>query len=81
MLRRNEKDRKCNKNEDSKKLENENKELIERLNKEMNERKKEIEYWITERATMREMIDQLESEKVEGVLANTGSNNIENTDY
>lgn len=57
MLRRNEKERKINVNDDQKKLETENKQLIDRLNKEMNERKREIEYWVTERATMREMID------------------------
>lgn len=31
----------------------------------MEDRKKEIEYWVTERATMRQMIDQLENQKVE----------------
>lgn len=35
MLRRNEKDRKSNQNEDLKRLENENKELIDRLKREI----------------------------------------------
>ncbi|CDW71439.1 UNKNOWN [Stylonychia lemnae] len=65
MLRRCEKDRKSISNEDLKKLEHENKNLMEKLNQQMNERKKEIEFWVTERATMREMINQLECEKVE----------------
>jgi hypothetical protein len=30
----------------------------------LEERKKEIEYWVSERATMREMIDQLEAQAV-----------------
>ena len=57
MLRRNEKDRKSNVNQELQNLEQENKQLIDRLNQEMNQRKQEIEYWVTERATMREMID------------------------
>ncbi len=28
------------------------------------ERKREIEYWVSERATMREMIEQLENDKI-----------------
>lgn len=52
---------------------------MERLNQEMNERKREIEYWVTERATMREMIDQLESEKVENIMsAEKDDNNLKN---
>eukprot|EP00347_Sterkiella_histriomuscorum_P007164 403350016 len=70
MLRRNEKDRKSNVNQELQNLEQENKQLIDRLNQEMNQRKQEIEYWVTERATMREMIDQLESEKVEQIVSN-----------
>ena len=78
MLRRCEKDRKSNSNEDLKKLEHENKELMDRLNAQMNERKKEIEYWVTERATMREMINQLESAKVENEMEkdNTKSSKV-----
>lgn len=69
MLRRNEKERKNTKTDDLKKLETENRELVEKLNREIGDRKKEIEFWVQERATMREMIDQLENDKVEGVLA------------
>jgi len=30
----------------------------------VDERKQEVEYWVSERATMREMIEQLENDKV-----------------
>ena len=76
MLRRNEKERKNTKTDDLKKLETENRELVEKLNREIGDRKKEIEFWVQERATMREMIDQLENDKVEGVLA-VGTNEAE----
>ena len=69
MLRRNEKERKNTKTDDLKKLETENRELVDKLNREIGDRRKEIEFWVHERATMREMIDQLENDKVEGVLA------------
>ena len=36
-----------------KKLEQEKKELTEKLEREIHERKREIEFWVTERATMR----------------------------
>ena len=38
--------------------------LSEQLEQQITERKREIEYWVSERATMREMIEQLENEKV-----------------
>ena len=38
--------------------------LSEQLEEQITERKREIEYWVSERATMREMIEQLENEKV-----------------
>jgi hypothetical protein len=34
------------------------------LDQHLNERKREMEYWVNERASMREMIEQLENEKV-----------------
>ena len=76
MLRRNEKERNNTKTDDLKKLETENRELVDKLNREIGDRKKEIEFWVQERATMREMIDQLENDKVEGVLA-VGTNEAE----
>ena len=57
MLRRNEKEKKNSSSEDLKNLEEENKNLMRKLNSEIEERKKEIEYWVAERATMREIID------------------------
>lgn len=69
MLRKNQKDMRAGvSSEEVKRLEQENKELVDRLHREIEERKREIEFWVTERATMREMIDQLESEKVEGAF-------------
>jgi hypothetical protein len=53
MLRRTEKDRKSSESTDLKRLETEKQHLMERLEKEIHERKKEIEFWVTERATMR----------------------------
>ena len=41
---------------------------MERLSREVQDRKKEIEFWVTERATMRQMIDHLENERVESAL-------------
>ena len=57
MLRRNEKEKKNSSSEELKNLEVENKNLMRKLNSEIEERKKEIEYWVAERATMREIID------------------------
>jgi hypothetical protein len=34
------------------------------LDQHLNERKREMEFWVNERATMREMIEQLENEKI-----------------
>jgi|LauGreDrversion4_2_1035121.scaffolds.fasta_scaffold75506_2 hypothetical protein len=64
MLRRVDKDRRAGETEDIKRLEELNQELQEKLESQLDERKREIEYWVSERATMREMIEQLESEKV-----------------
>lgn len=47
-----------------KKVVEENAELGARLQEMMEERRKEVEYWVSERATMREMIEQLENDKV-----------------
>ena len=63
MLRKNQKDKVKGESEEVRRLEQENRELAESLSEEVASRKKEVEYWITERATMREMIDQLESDK------------------
>jgi len=68
VLRKCEKDRKAGTPDELKRLEQENKELAEKLQREIEERKNEIEYWVAERATMRKMIDQLESEKVDGAM-------------
>lgn len=58
MLRKNQKEMRGGaSSEEVKRLEQENKELIDRLHREIEERKREIEFWVTERATMREMID------------------------
>lgn len=64
MLRRVDKDRRNGENEEIKRLQDENNELNERLNQHIDDRRKEVEYWVSERATMRQMIEQLENEKV-----------------
>ena len=67
----------------TKALQNENKELENKLKLEISERKKEIEFWIKERAQMHQLIDTLKCEK-EALnkeleeLKNTGSQD-ENT--
>lgn len=69
MLRRVDKDRRAGETDEIKKIQVENDELKQRLEQQLDERKREIEYWVSERATMREMIEQLENEKV----ANAGT--------
>lgn len=64
MLRRVDKDRRAGETEDLKRLEDLNAELQGKLEAQLEERKREIEYWVSERGTMRELIEQLESEKV-----------------
>src|ERR1035437_5304857 len=41
------------------------------------ERQREIQFWISERATMREMIDQLESERVDRAIGGGANVNDE----
>ena len=43
------------------KLEEENEMLVKRFNEQIEERKKEIEFWVGERANMRDRIDELEN--------------------
>ena len=43
------------------KLEEENQMLVQRFNEQIEERKKEIEFWVQERAKMRDRIEELES--------------------
>ncbi len=57
MLRRVDRDRRGGESEDMKKVVEENAELGARLQEMMEERRKEVEYWVSERATMREMIE------------------------
>jgi hypothetical protein len=57
MLRRVDRDRRGGESEEMKKVVEENAELAGRLQEMMEERRKEIEYWVSERATMREMIE------------------------
>jgi hypothetical protein len=57
MLRRVDRDRRGGESEEMKKVVEENVELAGRLQEMMEERRKEIEYWVSERATMREMIE------------------------
>ena len=45
-------------------LQAENKQLVQRFNEQLDERKKEIEFWVQERALMRDKIDALESANV-----------------
>ena len=47
-----------------KRIVEENGELAARIEEMVAERKREIEYWVSERATMREMIEQLENDKI-----------------
>ena len=42
-------------------LKKENQQLVVKFNEQLDERKKEIEFWVQERAQMRDKIDQLES--------------------
>jgi N-methylhydantoinase B/oxoprolinase/acetone carboxylase alpha subunit len=64
MLRRVDKDRRQVDPEDYRRLQSENQSLAEHLDQQIAERKREIEFWVSERATMREMIEQLENEKL-----------------
>lgn len=57
MLRRVDRDRRGGESEEMKKMVEENAELGAKLHEMMEERRKEIEYWVSERATMREMIE------------------------
>ena len=43
------------------KIEEENEMLVKRFNEQIEERKKEIEFWVSERASMRDKIDELEN--------------------
>lgn len=72
MLRRVDKERRGGESEDVKRIVEENGELAARIEEMVAERKREIEYWVSERATMREMIEQLENDKIgqnEGVAS------------
>ncbi len=64
MLRRVDKERRGGESEDVKRIVEENSELAARIEEMVAERKREIEYWVSERATMREMIEQLENDKI-----------------
>lgn len=64
MLRRVDKDRRSGESEEVRKVMDENNELNARLEEIIVERKREIEFWVNERATMREMIEQLENQKL-----------------
>ncbi len=64
MLRRVDKERRGGESEDVKRIVEENGELAARIEEMVAERKREIEYWVSERATMREMIEQLENDKI-----------------
>lgn len=79
MLRRVDKERRGGETEEVRRVAEENRELVLRIEEMEAERKREIEYWVSERATMREMIEQLENEKVnEGGVATVlpeGANN------
>ena len=57
MLRRVDKDRRSGESDEVRKVMDQNSELSDRLEEVMAERKREIEYWVSERATMREMIE------------------------
>ena len=57
MLRRVDKDRRSGESDEVRKVMEQNSELSDRLEEVMAERKREIEYWVSERATMREMIE------------------------
>ncbi|TNV88004.1 hypothetical protein FGO68_gene12191 [Halteria grandinella] len=76
MLRRVDKDRRAGETDEIKKVQEENEELKQRMEQSLDERKREIEYWVSERATMREMIEQLENEKV----ANAGAVTVHATE-
>ena len=64
MLRRVDKDRRGGESEEVRRVVEENREMAARIEEMVEERKKEVEYWVSERATMREMIEQLENDKV-----------------
>ena len=53
-------------------LRSENKELVVKFNGQLDERKNEIEFWVQERAQMRDKIDQLESGTTSGAAAQIG---------
>ena len=53
-------------------LKAENKQLVLKFNEQLDERKKEIEFWVQERAQMRDKIDQLESQANIGGIAPVG---------
>jgi hypothetical protein len=57
MLRRVDKDRRTGDTEEVRRYMEENAELQARIEEMGAERKREIEYWVSERATMREMIE------------------------
>lgn len=57
----------------------ENKQLVAKFNEQLDERKKEIEFWVQERAQMRDKIDQLEIGTPQiGVIAPGGLFDAEN---
>ena len=53
------------------KVEEENEMLVKRFNEQIEERKKEIEFWVSERANMRDRIEELEN--------NTGMMHVDTT--
>jgi hypothetical protein len=55
MLRKNQKEHQNS--EEVMRLQQENESLIERLQEEVEGRQKEIEFWVSERASMREIIE------------------------
>ena len=57
MLRRVDKDRRSGESDEVRKVMEQNSEISDRLEEVLAERKREIEYWVSERATMREMIE------------------------
>ena len=63
------------------KLEEENKMLVKRFNEQIEERRKEIEFWVQERANMRDRIEALESNNgmIEGEINNATQEKSEQT--
>ena len=63
------------------KLEEENEMLVKRFNEQIEERKKEIEFWVSERANMRDRIEELENTcgMMQGDISHTSQEKSEQT--